>query len=270
MTATVHANINYIAPMEVQPKYHANDYTKDILEMDIRSMEIVNARSLEDPPRFEREGFVLVRHESAVENFTDSVTVAQIHPQEIKALVKEVTGADEVLVTSPGLLRFGEKSGKAGSLNNSRPARFAHVDVSPATAEGMAKMIAPEGKKVRRFTQVNVWRALTPGPQDVPLALCDVRSVKSADLVSAEAVFDEPGKPRWSFEGLVVGHNPGHRWMYYRDMNRDEVLVFNTYDSEKGQAIQVPHVAFDDPSCPADAVPRASIEMRATAFWYDD
>jgi hypothetical protein len=28
-----------------------------------------------------------------------------------------------------------------------------------------------------------------------------------------------------------------------------------------------PHSAFDDPSCPAGAAPRASIEIRAFAFW---
>jgi hypothetical protein len=30
----------------------------------------------------------------------------------------------------------------------------------------------------------------------------------------------------------------------------------------------VPHVAFDDPSCPPDAAPRVSIEMRGIAYWY--
>jgi hypothetical protein len=48
-----------------------------------------------------------------------------------------------------------------------------------------------------------VARDLSP-PQDVPLALCDARTLAD-DLIEADAVFDEEGKPEWSFEGLVVG-----------------------------------------------------------------
>ena len=269
MTETVTADINYIAPMDVRPVYHANDFTKDVLDPDIRPMDIINARTLEDAPQFGREGFALVEHKSAVEDFSDPKAIFEQHSREIADLVKQLTGADEVQVTSPGLLRFGEKSGKAGSLNNSRPARFAHVDISAATAHAMLETSKPEGRMVRRFAHVNVWRALSPAPQDVPLALCDGRSVAAKDLIPGEAVFDEPGKPNWSFEGLVVAHNPAHRWCYYKDMNRDEVLVFYTYDSEEGPASQVPHVAFNDPSCPEDAEPRVSLEMRATAYWLE-
>ena len=270
MTETVTADINYIAPMDVRPRYYANDHSRDILEIDTREMSVINARNLTDPPRVDREGFALVPHKSTIMDFSDPEAVADVHKTEIEALVKQVTGADEVFVTSPGLLRFGEKSGKAGALNNSYPARFAHVDISPATAQGMAQRTSPEGKKVRRYNQVNVWRALSAAPQDVPLALCDARTVEPEDLVEADAIFDEPGKPEWSFEGYVVAHNPDHHWYFYRDMTPDEVIVFNTFDSATGQAMQVPHVAFNDPTCPADAVPRVSIEMRATAYWYEN
>jgi hypothetical protein len=51
-------------------------------------------------------------------------------------------------------------------------------------------------------------------------------------------------------------------------MTRDEVWVFVTNDSDPANPHHVPHSAFDDPTCPADALPRASIEMRGIAFWY--
>ncbi|WP_417320128.1 CmcJ/NvfI family oxidoreductase [Emcibacter sp.] len=269
MAETVHGEINYIAPMEVRPRYHANDTSQDILELDVRTVEIINARSLEDAPRFDREGFVLAGHKSKVGDFFDPQAIQAEYSREIADLVGEITGADEVLVNAPGVLRFGEKSDLSGALNNSRPARFIHVDISPETARNMMQASAPEGKKIRRFVHINVWRALTPAPQDVPLALCDARTVARADLVFADAIFDEPGKPEWSFEGIVVAHNPAHRWCYFRDMNVDEVLVFSTCDSEQGWPSQVPHSAFNDPSCPPDTPPRASIEMRAIAYWYE-
>lgn len=214
----------------------------------------------------DREGFQLVAHRSAVTDFTDRERVAAIHMREIADLVRGTTGADHVHVGAPGLLRFSERSGRAGSLNNSMPARFAHIDISDATATQFAKRGAG-GKRFARCAHYNVWRAISAPPQDVPLALCDARSIAPQDLIPADAVFDEAGKPEWSFEGLVVAHNPLHRWHFFPDLTRDEAILFKTHDSDPSRAHHVPHVAFDLPDCP-DAEPRVSIEMRATAWWW--
>ncbi|HEY2676914.1 MAG TPA: CmcJ/NvfI family oxidoreductase, partial [Steroidobacteraceae bacterium] len=105
-------------------------------------------------------------------------------------------------------------------------------------------------------------------PQDVPLAVCDARTVTPADLILADAVFNAPNRPEWSFEGVVVAHHPDHRWHWYSDMTRDEALVFKTNDSDPHAAHCVPHVAFDNPGAGAQVPPRASIEMRAIALWF--
>ncbi|HWU04440.1 MAG TPA: CmcJ/NvfI family oxidoreductase, partial [Novosphingobium sp.] len=94
------------------------------------------------------------------------------------------------------------------------------------------------------------------------------RSFGLQDLIVADAIFDEPDGREWSFEGLLVAHNPAHRWFYYPDMHTGEVIVFKSKDSDPQAARHIPHVAFNDPSAPADAPPRASIEMRATAYWW--
>jgi hypothetical protein len=88
--------------------------------------------------------------------------------------------------------------------------------------------------------------------------------------MEADAIFDVPGKPEWSFEGLVVRYNPRHRWSYFSNMTREEALVFKTNDSDPGQPHNVPHTAFNDPTCPAGVTPRASIEMRAIAYWFGE
>jgi len=97
---------------------------------------------------------------------------------------------------------------------------------------------------------------------------CATRSVATGDLLPADAIFDRDGVDVWSFEGLVVAHSPAHRWHWFSDLGRDEVIMFKTNDSDPDRAHSVPHVAFDDPDCPADAPPRASIEMRAIAYWF--
>ena len=51
-------------------------------------------------------------------------------------------------------------------------------------------------------------------------------------------------------------------------MQRNEALVFKTYESEKdGRARFTAHASFDDPTGPPDAPARESIEVRALAFF---
>jgi hypothetical protein len=260
------AEIAYAARMTVRPRYHANDISRDVLEIDRQMMTLTDGRVV--CPSLDVQGFTLVNHRSAVSDFADPAVVWDLHRGEIINLITAETGADAVIVSSPGLLRYSERSGKAGAFNNSRPARFAHIDVSDATAAAFAAQAQPAGRGVARFAHFNIWRALSIPPQDVPLAVCDARSVAPVDLIFADAIFDEAGKPEWSFEGLVVAHNPGHRWHWFRDMTIDEALIFKTNDSDPARAHNVPHVAFDDPNCPPAAAPRVSIEMRATAYWF--
>jgi hypothetical protein len=262
--------VNYIGEMAERPRYYANDHSRDILELDPRRIAIEDARVRIEAPSLAREGFELVAHTSEIEDFKDAAEVTRLHPTEIEQLLLRVTGADCVVVPSPGVLRFGEGSKDAGKYSNSLPARFIHVDISDATAEQFAHRSMPNivGRGMRRFAHYNVWRALSPPPQDIPLTVCDARSVALADLVCADAVFDVEGKPEWSFEGWVVRHNSEHRWCYFSGMTRDEALIFKTNDSDPAQPHCVPHSAFDDPSCPKGVPTRASIEMRGIAYWF--
>lgn len=259
------ASIAYSGRKFARPVYYANAHERDEVDIEPAPMPMHDARAA--GTTIDREGFQILRHTSVVTDFADLDQVARIHMREIEELVQAATGADFVHVGAPGLLRFSEKSGRAGSLNNSMPARFAHIDISDKTAREFAARGA-NGRPYVRCAAYNVWRALSPPPQDVPLAFCDVRSLALSDLIEAEAVFDEPGKPEWSFEGLVVAHNPAHRWFYYPNMSIDEAVLFKTNDSDPARAHHVPHVAFDLPDCPVDASPRVSIEMRATAYWW--
>jgi hypothetical protein len=261
------AAIAYAGRAVARPRYHSNDTSGDMLDIQPVQMDIRDARGLE--MTLDRAGFTLCNHRSAVADFTDRASVDAIYRQEIVELVATLSAADLVLVNSPGVLRFSERSAKSGTLDNSRPARFAHVDISDSTAAQFAHGAAPEGRRVSRFVHYNIWRVISEPPQDVPLALCDARTVTPADLIPADAVFNSPNKPEWSFEGIVVAHHPGHRWHWYSDMTRDEALVFKTNDSDRDRAHCVPHVAFDNPQAGAHAAPRASIEMRAIALWFN-
>ncbi len=262
----VRAAIAYAGRDIARPRYHANDSSRDLLRIVPVVLDIADARG--SGTTLDQEGFRLVSHRSEVADFGDHEAVNAVYRREIVDLISALSGADLVLVSSPGILRFSEKSAQSGALDNSRPARFAHVDISDPTAAAFAHRAAPADRTLARFVHFKVWRAISAPPQDVPLAVCDARSITANDLIKADAVFDSPGRPEWSFEGIVVAHDSAHRWHWFSDMTRDEALIFKTNDSDLSRAHCVPHVAFDDPACGPQTPPRASIEMRAIALWF--
>ena len=97
--------------------------------------------------------------------------------------------------------------------------------------------------------------------------MCDARSLQREDLGPAVAVFDFAGMPERTAASLVLRFNPNHRWHYFRDMTPDEALIFVTNEGDSQRPHHVPHTAFDDPTCHAEAVARSSIEIRVVAFF---
>ena len=61
-------------------------------------MPIYNGRDIADRLSLEREGFVLVRHDTQVKNFYDEDEVRSIYYNETEELVKQISGAKRVLV----------------------------------------------------------------------------------------------------------------------------------------------------------------------------
>ncbi|WP_206245296.1 CmcJ/NvfI family oxidoreductase [Novosphingobium terrae] len=259
--------IAYVARTGQPMAYRANDSSRDTIALAARTMPITDMRGVQTS--LDSQGFELTPHTSAIRDFGMISDVQDQHRAEITALITGLTQADLVVVTGQGVRRFAERSQLSGQLDNSRPARFAHVDVSSRTALDFSHRSAPADRpSPRRSAHYNVWRATSGMPQDVPLALCDARSVSPDDLLPAQAIFDRDGVDLWSFEGLVLAHSPRHRWHWFSDMTPDEVIVFKTHDSDPERACCVPHVAFDNPLAPPGTPPRASIEMRAIAYWF--
>ena len=266
---TVEAEINYIAPMDSLPYFYAKDHARDNMLLEPQRVEIMDARQASPPPSLEREGFTLVPHHSAVTDFEDMAQTSTIYPAEIEALIKAQTGADLVIARGT-VLRFSQQRNRDAYVN-SLPAGFVHMDVSRESfADFAARNL--EGRPDReallagRYMGLNIWRVLTPPPQDLPLAVCAADSVTEADRVTGEARVDGAGIEEFRFGSSLYRPNARHRWFYYRDMTPDEALIFKQFDTAHPDMVGVPHVAFADPSA-VDPVPRASAEIRAFAYW---
>jgi hypothetical protein len=266
---TVQARINYTGQMNEKPRYHAMDPSKDVHVLDPRTVQICEAQR--DEARLEREGFQLVPHSSSVRNFLDTSQLERVYFPEVCQLIVDVTGARAAAVAAAPFVRFGERSELSGQLRNSRPARFVHIDYGDARGKALAEQVfttVPDRSwQYRRFVHYNIWRVLTPPPQDVPLAVCDAGSLSRGDLIEALAVFDFVGVPERTADSYVVRYNPVHRWNYFRDMTPDEALIFVTNESDPARPHHVPHTAFDDPHCPSTAAPRSSIEIRVVGYF---
>jgi hypothetical protein len=270
---TVVTRLNYIGPMADRPRYHAINTSRDVITRDRRKIRIEDARLRAEQPSLAREGFALFPHKSAVSDFSNEEELARIYPREIEQLVLDLSGADHVAIFGRGVLRFSEHDlPESSRFHILRPARFIHTDISDSTVPALKESWRPRenGRSVRRYAQYNVWRVLTPPPQDIPLAVCDARSVSTSDLVDADVITDTPGTPESSIVLVLLRYSPRHRWWYFSNMDRDEVLVFKSYDSDPDQPRHVPHSAFKNPGCPPGIATRASIEMRATAVWLGD
>ncbi len=242
--------------------YRANDASRDTVELAPKEMQITDARASQ--PTLDCNGYQIIS------TVMKSRASGHLEPEldSVRALIQDLTGADHVALTAPPVHRFAERADLSGKLDNSRPARFAHVDVSAATAHAFSKRSAPQGlARFRRSAHYNLWCPTSPPPQDVPLALCEAGSFSADDLIPADAVFDRDGIDMWAMEGLVFAHAPQHRWVWFSAMEIGEALLFKTFDSDPTRACCVPHVAFDNPLAPPDAAPRSSCELRAIAYW---
>ncbi|HTR36994.1 MAG TPA: CmcJ/NvfI family oxidoreductase [Bryobacteraceae bacterium] len=170
---------------------------------------------------------------------------------------------------------------KPQSTQSQPPASDAHVDFTPARAVRYAEQVyrkhAPDGPGFKRFIASSCWRAFSDPPQDWPLAVCDGRSVRADEGTANVMVVVDALPSREAMYGPLAGEdampsasvfhfNPNHRWWYFPDMTRDEVLLLKFFDSDQSRAWRTPHTAFHDPTYP-DATTRRSIEFRSFAFF---
>jgi hypothetical protein len=238
-----------------------------------RAMRIANARSLTTD--LDREGFMLVSHVSSISDFNliqEDPVVDQLYIDEMGDLLRELTGATNVFMLGGGKKRFGESAeDKLAPLFNAKPARYPHADNTDVSAASLVEMVGAFVDEIdlpsySRYALYNMWRAVSPPPQDFPLAVCDAESVVLDDEVTVTAITAErSGDIRHDTTGYL--HNEAHRWYYYPDMTRDEVIVFKAHDTDPTRSRRVPHTAFTDPTAPPGVPTRASVEMRGLALF---
>jgi hypothetical protein len=229
---------------------------------------ISDARPIAAQLRLDEHGFELHSRPTAFADFYDDAAVRERYYPQVQGLMREITGARAVIAFDHNV-RSAARAAR-GERGVRIPVDQVHNDYTEASGpKRKLEILAAAGRRDladRRVAFVNLWRPIVGPVQDNPLAVCDARSVAPADLVATDIHHfgeDDLSVPRHSGQIQSVRYNPGHRWFYVSEMRPDEFLLLKCYDSRAdGRARFMPHTGFRNPACPAEFVPRESIEAR--------
>ena len=264
---SVAATVNHIVPKDEKPVVYIvapedgdNTRAATYQQVDIR---VHDARALEEPLSVDDQGFDLVTNETAVEDFYDDEQVTQVFYPEVEANLKARTGAKEVLIFDhTWRVDTGHEPG--GRKHNARgPVRNVHNDYTEKSGpQRVRDLVDPADVDTwlgGRFAVVNLWRTIAGPVETAPLAIADARHMGPNDFVATDLIYEDRVG-----EVYDVAPNPEQKWYYVPWLQPHEALLIKCYDSATdGAARFTAHTAFDDPSTPAGALPRESIEVRA-------
>lgn len=226
-------------------------------------VEITNAWPLADELSLDREGFQVVHHHTALDIF-DEADRTGAYEREIETLIKQATGARHVIVFDH-TLRAGDE-GLRGEKKLREPVQMVHNDYTDRSARQRLRDLVGDAEAEKlmqgRFAIMNVWRGIGQTVESHPLAFAEARSIDPADLIPVERRSeDRIGE----IQHLV--HNPAQNWYYLPLLQPDEAILIKCFDSDDTRAKLTAHTAFEDPTTPAGAAPRQSIESRTFVFY---
>ncbi len=262
------ADLNYLAPAKDRPRTYTYDppagTPRSTAISESRAVTIHDARPFADAVSLDVEGFAVLVRPSQIRDFYNDEEVRTVYYPEAERILKDETGADRVFIFDHTVRRRvpGAEDVRGGPR---QPATRVHVDHTEKSGPQRVRDFFPDDAEELlrgRVQIINIWRPIRGPLLDSPLAVCDVRSVTQQDLVASDLIYkDRVG------ETYGVTFNPAHRWLYVPEMRVEEILLLKCYDSATdGRARFLPHTAFTDPTTPADASPRESIELRTLVF----
>jgi hypothetical protein len=259
------APLNFTAPMDEKPYSYNYDPGPGVLLRNTSEEEhgvtVYDGRGL--GLSLDREGFALVHHKTAASDLYDDEIIKSIYYPECEELMKRATGAKKVVAFD----HIVRNAGKAGPGNLVKmPAGRVHNDYTAWSApQRVRDLMGDEAAELlkHRFAVNNVWRPIAGPLLRSPLVLCDSQTLDYDNLLPSDLRY-----PDRTGEIQSVTYSAAQRWYYVPDMLPSEVVFIKCFDSAKdGRARFAAHGAFDDPTTPADARPRESIEARTLVFF---
>ncbi|MEX5684739.1 CmcJ/NvfI family oxidoreductase [Pseudomonas silesiensis] len=276
----VETQVNYAGTIEGRALFDAVDQANTNVAFLPATVRMHDVRDACDRFNLDNNGFAFVRHTSSVADLPEireqNLTLQSaknalndIYQNEVGAFLLELTGAREILVQINGMLVRTSKRAKRQSW--APPAAFVHMDFTENSAHKFLNWsLDAAGQTVKpysRFMILQTWRAISPGPQDSTLAICDGRTATTTDAVVMDSVIGPKELPGSFFESRLCVANPSHRWYFLSNMEADDLLVFKGFDSATPNSMNAMHTAFENTLLGENGIPRVSIEARFFAFF---
>jgi hypothetical protein len=261
------APLNFLVPMAEKPVAYNYEpppgtplRTGPSVEYQVR---IRDARPMIGRLSLDREGFVLLHHRSAVENFYDEDEILEVYYPECERVMREATGAARV-VAFDHIVRNAQMSAKGNAIKI--PAKRVHNDYTAWSApQRVRDLMGAEAEELlqHRFAINNLWRPIRGPVLESPLSLCDAQSLSAENLIASDLKY-----PDRTGETYGVTYNPDQRYYYFPKMQTDEAVLIRCYDSALTGARRFSaHTGFDDPRTQPDAPSRESLEVRMLVFF---
>ena len=265
---SVVAPLNFLVPMAEKPVAYNYEPPPGVPVRTGKSEEhqvpIRDARPLIGRLSLDKEGFVLLQHQTAVKNFYDEDEITSVYYSECEQVIREVTGAARV-VAFDHILRNAAMAALAGSCVKI-PAKRVHNDYTAwSSPQRVRQLMGEEAEELlkHRFAIINLWRPIRGPVLESPLTLCDAQSLAEEDLIPSDLKY-----PDRTGETYSITYNPNQRYYYFPKMQADEAVLIRCFDSAPhGAARFSGHTGFDDPTSPPDAPPRESLEVRTLVFF---
>ncbi|KAK9801865.1 hypothetical protein WJX73_003589 [Symbiochloris irregularis] len=269
---TVKAMFNYTKPLPAGEELYQYVYklpdgsAPNNWEVDPHEMTVHDLKTAQTHFSLQKNGFQLetLRVDEDIDWADDADIRSRYYPA-VQQLIQQVSSASRVYIFDH-TLRKGTLRDGPGSGQSRTPVSKVHVDYNTVSGPDRLRAVMPPDEAAalskRPFAVIQVWRPIKGPIQESPLGMIDASTVDKQDYIDLRLQFES----RTGFN-YALKHNPAHQWYYAKGMDTDEAYVFKCYDSRSGRVRFTPHSGFEDPTTPAGAPPRESIEIRAYAFW---
>ena len=249
-----------------------------------RECRFYDARPIADELSLDKEGFILIRHDSELARKGDVDLVRResgAYLEDLAPAIKQALGASWVVPRTAS--NTGVVVRSATKIEPGQPFAYvrnkgaievpfpnAHMDYTQASALNLARAEHHQRgiaeRPYSRLIIIQAWQAISPPPQDRPLALMDASTLDPNDAFPM--LNNDPDPDDYSGDAIrarFVVFNPNQRWHYVSNMVHDDVVLFKGYDSAN-QATP-PHGSFLNTALGDRGQPRESVEGRFFVYF---
>ena len=239
-----------------------SQFSRGLVDMDLQAVELpfVNIRTMNPPSALDREGFILADHD-VTGDWSNQAWLDEVYVPSCLDLVQRLTHASAVFnLYFPIIRSVNNRDGEAV------PAAFLHIDQTRVGYREQAQVLAQaHGREYKGGAVYNVWKAISPPPQDQTLAFLDQRHIDPADLVLGMNV-EQGGSGGAPFYGIAPPRvpQPIHG---VPDLTARESLVFLAVNMDDDKPLGVAHTSIAPPPSDQAPNPRQSVELRVLALF---